>query len=202
LPAQPVGTAQESPSEVAQRFFDLESNATPGQWSKLAKFFVETPKPQWNKVHIVDVVDKGVDTNGNSTFVVISTNALGDLDLSLRLSNYPPMRLPLVTPSASACYGDARFAFNLVLSDKRWEIATGGTVKEFDGPPAWRIEDTFFEPFISLDAAIRYVTQTRNKIADPVLKRNAGKTLSILKYYKQGKPLPDELSSGASGGCG
>ena len=202
LPAQPVGTAQESPSEVAQRFFDLESNATPDQWSKLAKFFVETPKPQWNKVHIVDVVDKGVDTNGNSTFVVISTYALGDLDLSLRLSNYPPMRLPLVTPSASACYGDARFAFNLVLSDKRWEIATGGTVKEFDGPPAWRIEDTFFEPFISLDAAIRYVTQTRNKIADPVLKRNAGKTLSILKYYKQGKPLPDELSSGASGGCG
>jgi len=89
LPAQPVGTAQESPSEVAQRFFDLESNATPDQWSKLAKFFVETPKPQWNKVHIVDVVDKGVDTNGNSTFVVISTYALGDLDLSLRLSNYP-----------------------------------------------------------------------------------------------------------------
>jgi len=108
----------------------------------------------------------------------------------------------VLTFSASACYGDARFAFNLVLSDKRWEIATGGTVKEFDGPPAWRIEDTFFEPFISLDAAIRYVTQTRNKIADPVLKRNAGKTLSILKYYKQGKPLPDELSSGASGGCG
>jgi hypothetical protein len=202
LPAQPAGVAKESPSDIARRFVTLESGLLPAQWNELTNFFVETPKPQWNKVHIVDVVYTGVDTNGNSTLVGISTNALGVLDSSVRLSSYPPWRLPLGDSSTSACYGDDRFAFSLLLSDKHWQIATDGTVKELDGPLAWRIEDTSFQPLITLDTAIRYARQVRDKTTDPIVKMNAARTLSILKYYKQGKPLPDELSSGASGGCG
>lgn len=202
LPAQPAGIAKESPSDLAHRFVPLQSGLLPDQWNELANFFVETPKPQWNKVHIVDVVDMGIDTNGDSSYVSISTNSLGELDSSLRLSNYPSMRLPLVTPSASACYGDDRFGFRLVLSDKHWEIATDGTAKEFNGPLAWRVEDTSFEPLISLDTAMRYVRQVRDKTTDPVVKKNAARTLTILKHYKQGKPLSDELSSGTGGGCG
>jgi len=200
LPAQPFSTAQESPSKVAQRFFDLESKATPDLWSELAKFFVETPKPQWNKVHIADVAGMGSDTNGDSTEVEVSTNSLGELDASLRLSNYPSMRMPL--GGANACSGDDRFAFSLLLSDKQWEIGTDETVKELSGPLAWRIEDTSFEPLITLDTAIRYVRQVHDKTANRVVRTNAARTLTILKYYKRGKPLPDELSSGASGVCG
>jgi hypothetical protein len=37
---------------------------------------------------------------------------------------------------------------------------------------------------------------------DPTVKRNAAQALSILNYYKQDKPLPNELVSDASGGCG
>jgi hypothetical protein len=201
-PKQLPGIAKESPSDVAHRFISLESGLLPDQWSQLVDFFVETPKPKWNKVHIVDVVDMGINTNGDSSDVSISTNSLGELDSSLRLSNYPLMRLPLVTPSASACYGDDYFGFNLLLSDRHWEIATGGTVKEFEGPLAWRIEDSSFEPLITLDTAIRYVRQVREKTIDPVVKKHAARTLSILNYYRQGKPLPSELSSDASGGCG
>jgi hypothetical protein len=202
VPAQPAGFAKESPTRIAHRFVQLESGLLPDQWNQLASFFAETPKPQWNKVHIVDVLYTGVDTNGDSTEVEVSTNSLGELDASLRLWNYPQWRLPLGDSGASACYGDDRFAFSLLLSDKHWQIATDGTVKELDGPFAWRIEDTSFQPLITLNTAIRYVRQVREKTTDPAVKRNAASTLSILEYYKQGKPLPDELSTGAKGGCG
>jgi hypothetical protein len=201
LLVQPAGIAKESPSDVAHRFVRLERGLLPDQWNELANFFVETPKSQWNKVHIVDVVHVGIDTNGDSSYVSIFTNSLGELDSSLRLSNYPSMRLPLDTPSASACYGDDRFGFNLVLSDKHWEIATDGTAKEFNGPLAWRIENTSFEPLITLDTAMRYVSQVRDKTTDLDVKMKAARTLTILKFYKQGKPLPSKLSSGVRGGC-
>ncbi|MGA2274870.1 MAG: hypothetical protein ABSH00_15035 [Bryobacteraceae bacterium] len=202
MPAGPAGVAKESPSDVAHRFVPMERGSLPDQWNQLAGFFVETPRPEWNRVHIVDVVHVGVDTNGDSSYVWISTNSLGELDSSLRLSNYPSMRLPLDTPSASACYGDVRFVFSLVLSDKHWEIAPDGTAKELNGPLAWRIEDASFEPLMTLDTAIRYVRQARDKTTDPVVKMKAARTLTILKYYRQSKPLPSELSSDASEGCG
>ncbi len=144
---------------------------------------------------------KGIETNGDTTGFDISANSLGELDSSLRLSNYPSFRM-LPGNNNSACYGDDYLGITLLLSGKHWQIAADGTVKELDGPLAWRIEDTFFEPFITLETAIRYVTEGRDKTADPIIKKNAARTLSILKYYKQGKPLPDSLSSGASGGCG
>ena len=132
----------------------------------------------------------------------VSTNSLGRLDASLGLRNYPPWRLPLSNASVSACYGDDRFAFTLLLTDKYWQIATDGTVKELDGPLSWRIEDTFFQPLITLDTAIRYVRQMHEKTTDPVVKRNGARTLSILNYHKQGKPLPAELVSDSGRGCG
>src|SRR6267378_728744 len=77
---------QKSPLGVARRFVRLESNLLPDQWSQLAGFFIQTPKPKWNKVYIVDVVDISIDTKGTSSHVSISTNSLGELDSSLRLS--------------------------------------------------------------------------------------------------------------------
>jgi hypothetical protein len=203
LPGRTEGTAKESPAKIAQRFIRMEAGLLPYQWNQLTNFFIETPKPQWSTVHIVDVVDTASTTNGDSTEVEVLTNSLGDLDASLRIRNYPSMRLPLVTPSTSACFGDDRFGFSLLLSEKYWDIATDLAVKELDGPLAWRrIQDTSFQPLISLDTAIRYVGQTVDKTTDSVVKRNGARTLSILNYYKQGKPLPAQLSSDATGGCG
>jgi hypothetical protein len=47
------------------------------------------------------------------------------------------------------------------------------------------VEGTSFEALITLDTAIRYVTQARDKTADPAVKTNATRALSILKHYKQ-----------------
>jgi hypothetical protein len=201
LPSHIQAIANESPLHIFHRFLRKESVLLPDQWSQLTSFFAETPKPHWNKVHIVDVVGIGIDTNGNSTEVGVSTNSLGQLDVSLRLSNYPAWRMPPGDSGASACYGDDRFAFSLLLTDKHWQIATDRAPKEVDGPLGWRIEDTSFQPLITLNTAIRYVRESSKKTTDPGVKTNAARTLSILNYYKQGKPLPAELAPHTSSGC-
>ncbi|MGB6874392.1 MAG: hypothetical protein WBD87_00015 [Candidatus Acidiferrales bacterium] len=199
---QPIGKPLESASEIARQFIDLESRLTPDRWGQLAKFFAETPKPLWDHATIVDVVGTGASANGDSAEAEVSTNSLGELDSSMRLSKYPQFRQPLDGSSASACFGDDRFGFDLLLSTEHWETAKDGTVEELNGPLAWRVEGGFFGPLLNLDTAIRYVTQTRDKTSDPAVKMNAAKTLRILNYYQRGKPAPDNLSSESSGGCG
>jgi hypothetical protein len=193
---------QQSPSEVAHRFLRLESGLLPDQWSQLSDFFARIPRPQWDKVHIVDVVHMSIDTKANSSHVSISTNSLGDLDSSLRLSDYPPKRMPLGVPSTSACYGDDYFEFNLLLSGKKQVVTQSEAADQFERPVGWRIEDASFEPLITLDTAVRYVNWMRERAKNPALKKNATRSLRILEYYKQGEFLPDELSTGATGGCG
>jgi hypothetical protein len=203
--AQPLKPALQSPLEVAPKFFGLESSLAPDKWSDLEEFFPETPTPKWNKIHVVDVVDIAASTERNGTSedtsdVVVSTNSLGDLDSSLRLSNYPSYRL--LPGSASACYGDYKFGFELLLSDMHLEIARDGAVKQSTGPYAWKLEYPSFEPLVRLDTAIRYVTERRDKTTDPAIKKNADKTLTILKRYKRGKPLPSGLEPAFdAGGC-
>jgi hypothetical protein len=205
LQTEPVRSAKESPEKTADRFMRLEKGLLPEQWNELSGFFIETPKPQWNKVHVVDIVDLGADPESNvvnGASIIVSTNSLGELDASLRLRDYPSMRLPLTTPSLSACFGDDKFGFSLVLTEKHWETSKDGAVRELNGPLAWKIEETSFEPLITLDTAIRYAKQQSEKTADPVVKRNAARTLRILNAYKKGAPLLPELSSDATGGCG
>jgi len=203
VPRKPSeATDQKSPLGVARRFVRLESKLAPDQWGQLADFFAQTPKAKRNKVYIVDVIGIGIETKGSSSHVTISTNSLGELDSSLRLSDYPPMRLSLNVPSTSACYGDDYFEFNLLLSGKQRVVTQNGAADQFEGPAAWRVDDTSFEPLITLDTAIRYVSRMREKANDPAVKKNATRSLRILECYKQGRFLPDELSVDATSGCG
>jgi len=201
VPEQPAGTATESSGDTARRFIRLETDLMPGQMINAARFFVETPNPQWEKASIVDIVGTDTYTNGDLAEATVSTNWLGELDTALRLSNYPSIRVPPGAPTASACVGDIKFGFNLLLSQKHWETAQDGTVKELDGPLAWRVEDTTFRPLITLDAAICYVRQARNQTTDRAVKLNAARTLTILGYFKRGQPLPSKLCSKESRGC-
>ena len=184
VPSHAVGVAEESPSKVAQRFVHLESSLLPDQWGELTNYFVETPKPQWNHVQVVDVLNVYIDMNGqtheDSSEVAVSVLPLGELDSSLRLSNYKTYRLPR---NNSACNCDNYLGFTLVLSNKHWQIAPDGTVEELDGPLTWRIENTFFSPIITLNTAIRYVSQMRDNTRDLIIKKNAAETLAMLKRY-------------------
>jgi len=177
----------------------MESGLMPDQWGELANFFVQAPTPKWKNVHVIDIIQIAVKIKGSSSHVSISTNSLGELDSSLLLSDYPPKRLPLGVPSTSACYGDDIFEFNLLLSGKEQVVPQSGTTDKSERQLAWRIDDSSFEPLITLDTAIRYVSRMREETKDPAVKKNATRSLRILGSYKQGKFVPDELSSGATG---
>jgi hypothetical protein len=58
-----------------------------------------------------------------------------------------------------------------------WRVTGTRTV---EGPPAWKIEGPWEQPFLTVNAAIRYVLEMRDTTKDPTIKQNADKTLAIL----------------------
>lgn len=201
---QDMGPAQQPALAVAREFFGLETVLAPDRWGKLGKFFAETPKPQLNSINIIDEVYVTAEPeegrrNLDAIEVGVSTNSLGNLDSSMQLRYYPSERMMPGTPSA--CFGDDRFYYILLKTDVHWEIAMDGSVKQLSGPYAWRIENPSFAPLLTLNTAIRYVTVSRDKTSDPTIRKNADRTLSILRRYKSGKPLPKNLLSDSDRGC-
>lgn len=204
LPVQPARAVQQSASERALQFIDLETRMGPDQWADLTKFFMETPNPLWNEIQIIDGVGtaaspEGKGINAATSTIQFSADSLGELDSSLRLSNYPAVRIP--PGSASACDADFRFEFTMLLTDVHWEIAPDGAVRQINGPYEWRFEEHNFMPLITLDTAIRYVTGGRAKTSNTAIKKNADRTLTILNLYKQSVPLPDYLRCNSGVGC-
>jgi hypothetical protein len=203
-PPEPVAhSTLESSQSVAKRFVDLESGGkglTPGGWAELAEFFAETPKPRLDSMDIVDFVGVGSTDIEDKADAEIRTNSLGHLDSSLRLTDYPELRL--MEGGASACYGDYSFGFSLQLLDNHWNIAPDGTVNAVPGPLTWRIRESSQEPVITLATAIRYVRAMGAKATDSAVKRNAHRTLAILNLYRQYRPLPKNMLSPNSDGCG
>jgi hypothetical protein len=55
--------------------------------------------------------------------------------------------------------------------------------KEMVGPGRWKILDAPADQWITVPAAIRYVTQMHDSTTDPVLRRNADATLRTLRLY-------------------
>src|SRR5260370_12291729 len=123
-------------------------------------------------------MDMNGKTDEESSEVAVAVLPLGELESSLRLSNYKPYRLPR---NNSACNCDNYLGFTLVLSNKHWQIAPDGTVEELDGPLTWRIENTFFSPIITLNTAIRSVSQMRDNTRDLIIKNNAAEDLAMLR---------------------
>ena len=54
------------------------------------------------------------------------------------------------------------------------------TKVEKSGPPAWQIADQQTIPFTTVNTAIRYVLEIERSTKDPVIRKNAGETLTKL----------------------
>jgi hypothetical protein len=102
------------------------------------------------------------------------TDYFGTIDAALRY--HSPKRPPqFVSPTMTA------FVFRLVYTNKHSEIGTEGeTIKEVTGPWEWKIEGPMAR-WTTLGRAIEYVSLMRDKTDDPIIKKNADKTIAILK---------------------
>ena len=146
-------------------------------------FFIR-PAPPNSVIHVILDNDTGkIDETARSenwAEVYVGATEVGQLDAVLtfkpssgRASNGSLVMGPLI-----------RFA--LVLTDKHWNLEPDGAVgKELKGPPEWRIDCTENTRWITVDTALAYVTEARDKSTRPSVKKNAEITIQALKKLKK-----------------
>lgn len=100
------------------------------------------------------------------------TDYFGTIDPRLRYKA-PPYDLPMAV------------SFRLAYSNKYREANRGGKVRELLGPWQWRIEGRM-QRWTTVNKAIDYVTLMRQQTTDPVIRRNADRTLTALRKRMKG----------------
>lgn len=178
--SQPQET--KSPKEVVEEFWKFEAEGgglTPDGWREAATFFVRPGPPQQRKIIGVIFKKYSVDqawVKGDRAEIHVGYDDAGEIDNSLRFS------LPQQDPRFEY---KTTVVHHLVRTDRQWEIGPDGvTEKEVSGPLAWRIEGPTGDPFVTVDTAIRYVRDRRNKTTDPNIRKNAEATLAKLLKFR------------------
>jgi hypothetical protein len=176
-PKQPI--KGKSPTEVVDEIWRLATQGellTPDGWRRACGFFSSpTPFPG-NKVILVMSNDWGpafqVGSKNDAAEVDLGYFALGNIDSALRYTD---------TPSK---YMKMALAYHLVPVPSYLEMMgpDGKTVVERKpaGYREWQIQGSPESQWTTVNTAIRYVLEKRDKATDPVIKRNADQSLAIL----------------------
>jgi len=99
------------------------------------------------------------------------TDFRGTIDSGLRYK--PAMPTIEVIP--------AIYDYSLVFTNKHVDMEETGTTREVFGTWEWKIEGPQSERWATVEKAIIYVKGMRDKSNDPTVKKNANKTIAILK---------------------
>lgn len=196
----PSPSLGKSPKEIVEAFYKMEyagGRLTDGGWYQAAEFFVKPSPPpkqlyvavhaQSNPVFHLDPLYKET----NRALVHGSTSSgLGQLDPSGR---FTPVALPRLIDKMGhpvknlepPLYGPLKMLSNyeLVLTGTHWEFGPNRELREVKGNPEWRIEAFDFQPQVSPDAAIRYLTKLRDESKNEMVKANATKSIQMLSRY-------------------
>jgi hypothetical protein len=164
---------QQSASSILLQFAALESagkGLTADGVKQLQDFFIDPSAWQPRKIRVArDFVVSNSDFIGNRGALFVEYMVLGDLDSSLRFTSEAPTK------------SKVREDYTLVLSNKYFlRGGHGEPAQEIIGPRRWKIEDSTREQWISVNAAINYVTDMRDKTTDPAVQQNANQTLAKL----------------------
>jgi hypothetical protein len=157
-----------------EKFIADGSLLTPEGWKRASKLFdTSDPYPRNGEIWVVSTgglvgedwvkEDRAqVETKWNDSF--------GTIDSSLRLK--PP------DASGSIMMGEI---FSLVFIHQPSGTKGAGEASETAGLGEWKIEGPRHVRTATVPVAIRYVTEMRDRSNDPVIRRNADKTIAALK---------------------
>jgi hypothetical protein len=197
-----IPTSPASPKDVleAYRKMDREGGRlTTSGWYRASKFFVKPGRaPQHYVLEVMggEAVGDGFPRPkgaSNRVRIDMSVDARGQIDSSGRFtSTLDPSLIDasghlLTQPSHPRLSGPLPLAeiYDLVLTDNYWEFgANGEGPKEVKGPPEWRIETFAFEPRVTIEAAIRYLTKLRDESSSEVIRKNADKSIATLHHLR------------------
>jgi hypothetical protein len=102
------------------------------------------------------------------------TDDMGSIDPMLRYSPGPPV--------AMVGYG-----FYLVFTNQHREIGTAGKAQtEVIGPPEWKIEGPIKRRTATVETALAYISERRDKTSDLKIRSNAEKTIKTLQGLHRG----------------
>ena len=183
LSAKSPVAPEKSPKEVSEQFYRMEragARLTPEGWHRAAGLFLRPGAPTQDKKIFIVKNDVMSDTKveGNRAEFYVQYLQLGQLDSSGRFLK--ESKEPLEAGPISV-----RVLYNLVLTDRHWELgAERGEAKEVKGSPEWLIEG--FQPWlwITVDTALRYLTELRDKASDRGIKENADRSIAALKRLR------------------
>jgi hypothetical protein len=103
------------------------------------------------------------------------TDFHGTIDAALRYK--PPQSRVPVTMTV--------YVFRLVYTNKHRDIGENGeTIKEVTGPWEWKIEQPRIARWTTVDRAIEYVAMMRHRTNDVSVRKNAVRTIKVLKRLK------------------
>ena len=171
---QQLTDPRQSPSEVLAQFIALQTEGkgltVQGQ-EELDALLIQPAAWGTDKIHVTrDFVVSNAAFNGDKGGLYVEFIALGDLDSSLRFTSGVPGGIKV------------REGYTLVLSNKYSLPGRGGKpAQEFVGPNRWKIAAFPTEKWFTVNTAIRYVTEMRDKTTDATIKQNASETLAKLR---------------------
>jgi hypothetical protein len=176
-------TTTKPPKEVLQEFIKMElqgARLTPEGRSKTAHLLVRASTAPPDPIDIVSnnfEVPETTVTEDSVKLNLYFPYFYGWLDSSLHFKEALHM-----APGNGLIREGINADYALVLTDKHVELGPDRReTKGVRGVQEWRIENTPSFATITLATAIRYVTEMRDKTADPVTKKNADETLAKLK---------------------
>jgi hypothetical protein len=111
-------------------------------------------------------------TDSNGVDVLVGCWHLGTIDAALRFA--PAPRTDAVKESE---------LYHLVFARSHGRKFENGKIVQEEAtgyPITWQISRPLDMPFTTVNTAIRYVLEKREKTSDPVIKQNADKTLAAL----------------------
>ncbi len=172
-----------SPKDVVEQFVKMDAGGarlTQEGWYRTAHFFVRPlALPQDKKILVVSdtfELREGEMKGDRAKFHVFFFHFYGQLDARLHFepASHRASNGALIKDGLLSSYDLAR-------TENHLEFEPGASeIREVRGPAEWKIENAQVTPTISLTTAIRYVTEMRDKTADPVAKKHADETLAAL----------------------
>lgn len=175
----------------AYRKMDAEGERlTPAGWYRASIYFVRPDRPPGQVVMYVTDGERVTDLNpwirGNNRVEVSAVcSAIGQIDSSGR---FTPVVAPGLTdppgPGDAQIRGPAPLVrpYALVLTDTHWEFGPKlEGPREVKGSPEWRIETFEPEPWVTVAAAIRYLTRLHDESSSETIKGNADKSIATLR---------------------
>jgi hypothetical protein len=167
LPHPRSSLSKESGEQVFARFCKLDAQGgqlTADGWRNIAALFVNPGNRRLGRIVVTDGAGpRGASHEGEKIGVGRDYIKVGQIDI-------PRLRFSAVEGLPAGV---------IVREDFGYLLKVPGA----NGVQKWRIGGPVPEPRVTVETAIRYVTEVRAKTIDAAIKRNADRTLAALKYF-------------------